>query len=48
MKIKQGERYLEFSFNENELIRYVIDCKAKCENGEIETDEDISEFVMSN
>lgn len=46
MEKKQGERYLEFKFNENELISYLKDFKEKCENGEIETQEDIAEFVM--
>ena len=46
MKKIQGERYLEFKFNENELISYLKEFKEKLENGEIETEEDISEFVM--
>jgi len=37
---------LHFGFNENELIRYLEDFKAKCENGEIENTEDIADFVM--
>ena len=46
MEKKQGERYLEFKFDENELIGYLREFKSKCESGEIENAEDIAEFVM--
>jgi len=37
---------LVFTFNENELINYLDDFKNRCDSGQIESREDISDFVM--